>query len=680
MKLKSYICTLLAGMACIGLFGSCEDMLEPDSKYVIYDDGNGHLNSQADKATSLVGIIYQLAAIGDRTNLLGEVRGDLVSLTSAAHSDLLELASFEVSDENRYNNPRDYYAIINNCNYYIANADENLKDVSGQSIFAEEIAQVRAIRAWTYLQLVLNYGKVPFYDQPILTEQDAALVGTELGDRWDLEAICDYFIEDLTPYVMTRFPQLNVVGSINMSQCAFPVYVVLGDLYLWKASLTGNRSYYREAAKCYFNWIADTRDGDKSRYVFFFNDTATTEIYTTSVGNTFFSNLPTTRTGSSPLYVRNVTIIPMDSAAAQGYFSEVRTLYSNINSENIAGDNASRPVSVVPSAHMREICEEQSYYFLTTTKDNPGEHVEVSVPNNSGERGTNGDLRFGGWCYSETVNTSVGGQAGTMLKQLMYRQDSRNIAVYRQMDIWLRFAEAMNGAGFPRAAYAVLATGLDLDIMEDSIIPYCKDESDVNFLLNDLNTSANRLSYYKVRPGYLQHVSGTDNADKGNTMGIHARGCGYPEYDPDYAYPMADTAVVAYRDLEKKYVDEYRTSLKDETDEDGELLYPTEELLEAAAIRFGRLDAMREWSAMNLDAEKCRVDSMILNEMALECCYDGKRFYDLIRFAKRYRNADYVAVPVSRRGGRDNVDGVMYSKLRDENNWYLSWRQGIGMK
>lgn len=146
MKLKSYIFQIALAAVGAGFLGSCEDMLEPTSDYVIYENGS-HLTTPADTATSLIGIIYKLQAIGDRTNLLGEVRGDLVTLTTQANADLRALANFEVTDENRYNSPRDYYAVINNCNYYLAYADTAAYDNRGNQIFAKEMAQVRSIRA-----------------------------------------------------------------------------------------------------------------------------------------------------------------------------------------------------------------------------------------------------------------------------------------------------------------------------------------------------------------------------------------------------------------------------------------------------------------------------------------------------------------------------------------------------
>ena len=91
-----------------------------------------------------------MQTIADRTILLGELRGDLVSVTDAADADLRNIANFNIGDDNKYNNPKDYYAIINNCNFYIAKADTTVKDNRGNSLFKREYAAIKAFRAWTY--------------------------------------------------------------------------------------------------------------------------------------------------------------------------------------------------------------------------------------------------------------------------------------------------------------------------------------------------------------------------------------------------------------------------------------------------------------------------------------------------------------------------------------------------
>ena len=179
--------------ACCGLL-SCSDFFDQEPDHIIFAEEN-HLSNATDTIYSVTGILNKLQAIGDRTVLLGEVRGDLVDITSYANKDIREIAEFNISDDNAYNVPRDYYAVINNCNYFIANVDTAMKNNRNEYLFMREYAAVKAIRAWTYLQLALNYNKVPFVTEPILSKQDAE----KNYQDYDLQAICEYFINDLAP-------------------------------------------------------------------------------------------------------------------------------------------------------------------------------------------------------------------------------------------------------------------------------------------------------------------------------------------------------------------------------------------------------------------------------------------------------------------------------------------------
>ena len=642
MKLKSYIFQIALAAVGAGFLGSCEDMLEPTSDYVIYENGS-HLTTPADTATSLIGIIYKLQAIGDRTNLLGEVRGDLVTLTTQANADLRALANFEVTDENRYNSPRDYYAVINNCNYYLAYADTAAYDNRGNQIFAKEMAQVRSIRAWAYLQLALNYGKVPFYTEPLLTEQDADDVSLDVKDRKDIEAICDYFINDLKPYSNTPWPALHTVGSVFMANCYFPVDMVLGDLYLWKASCQGTdagRAYYREAAKCYFRWIMDTRNvgAGMQKPIYYFSNLYSSywQEYSSSTGTSYGWSYSIPGQSPSIYGTETFTIIPMDSAASQGYYSEVQTLYNSSTNDNGAYITSTN-YSITPSLHMQEISRAQSYSFLDKN-NRPIDAIPELIEEN---RLLEGDLRLAAQWRSRTFNTTTGGTADKFTMQNIFKVNQRNIGIYRESDVWLRLAEALNNGGFPRMAYAILATGISKEVVDDSVSVYCND-ADMAFL-NELNTTNNYFNTFKTRNGRLGEEGGSAT-DSYNTVGVHSRGCGYAELDPDYAYPMVDSL-----------------------DKDGN------------RINGYTGQSRKDWAYLNLAAEQARVDSMIINENALETCFEGKRFYDLIRFAKRYHNNAWVADPVSKREGKENRDGALYNKLMLENNWFLNWKGQIGM-
>ena len=61
-----------------------------------------------------------------------------------------------------------------------------------------------------------------------------------------------------------------------------------------------------------------------------------------------------------------------------------------------------------------------------------------------------------------------------------------------------------------------------------------------------------------------------------------------------------------------------------------------------------------------------------MDERARELAFEGERFYDLMRVAKRRNDPSYLAKAVSAKfpaGQRDQI----YSLLLDENNWYINY-------
>ena len=99
MKAKYILSGVLVAASTV--FSSCSDFFDQDSDHVTFTD-NMHLDSPADTIYSLTGIMAKMQALGDRTILLGEARGDLVDVTNAAGSDLRDIAQFNVGDDNIY--------------------------------------------------------------------------------------------------------------------------------------------------------------------------------------------------------------------------------------------------------------------------------------------------------------------------------------------------------------------------------------------------------------------------------------------------------------------------------------------------------------------------------------------------------------------------------------------------
>ena len=228
------------------VLGSCADMMDTDSELVAFEKDNT-LNHPTDSVYSVMGIIGKMQTIADRMVLLGEVRGDLLITTDAASSDLKKLAAFDMSGTNRYNAVSDYYAVINNCNYFIANVDTALQR-RGRTLFTFEYAAVKTFRAWVYLQLAKAYGEVPLVTEPVMTEQRAQ---EEMSKpRVGITEICNFFIDDIKPYALTELPRYGTVNGYNSEKFFIPTRALLGDLCL-------RAGRYQEAATWYHDYLTD---------------------------------------------------------------------------------------------------------------------------------------------------------------------------------------------------------------------------------------------------------------------------------------------------------------------------------------------------------------------------------------------------------------------------------------
>lgn len=563
--MKKYILSLMFFGALAGITSSCEDMLDKGNDYVIYADGQ-ELNNPGDTVTSVLGILNKLQAIAVRTNLLGELRADLVTVRDNANSDLKDIASFEISDENKYNAPRDYYAVINNCNFFLERADSTAGNTNrNEKYFEAEIAQVHSIRAWTYLQMVLVYGRVPFIDKPVLTK----LQSDAQYPMYELDDICDYFINDLKPYYGREYPEyVGIGGDIDPKLCFYPTQIVMGDLYLWKAAKNHDKEAAKQAAKCYYDYIVWDLNGKRKMV------TSNRRAYWTE-NNLFWNrysfpsySMQFTPSGAWGANGQEfVTAIPMDSAAADGYYNELRTLY------NTQYQTALVEASIEPSKVIRDLSKAQTYVGYGV---NNGQRkiVTVTADNFTDEEiadGYLGDLRF----YAAYSQRTTKYNSDEVDLQFIYKHQGQHVGIYRSAQIYLRMAEALNYAGYPRFAKQILTMGLSNTVIQNMVQPYYTTTADSAFIqyfdFNNIDFLPYAAAYSEVKNEYGIRTAPADFTPRSelsscNMWGIHSRGSGLAFLDEDYApfhavdsdrvdnpYPRAKEALVGTRPLKNQY-------------------------------------------------------------------------------------------------------------------------------
>ena len=223
---------LLASLLVI--FTACEDMLETNSNRLVFEN-DYVINDPNEAFYALSGVMAEMQAIGDRYVLLGELRGDLMTVSEQSSVALQEINRFQVSEDNEYADKYAYYSIINNCNYILQRMDTNLV-MHTQKVMLPAYVQAKVIRAWTYFPLVQIFGKAHYIDAPVL-DLNASLASYPIVG---LDEMVDKLIQELLPYADVQAP--------SSEQTPFPFLsanLMLADFYLFKND-------YKIAAQRYY--------------------------------------------------------------------------------------------------------------------------------------------------------------------------------------------------------------------------------------------------------------------------------------------------------------------------------------------------------------------------------------------------------------------------------------------
>lgn len=601
MKIKSFVAALLAAFT-LGLTTSCADMFDVDSNRVVI---NHELDTTADSVYTTLGVLQCMRKVADRYVLLGEVRGDMVEINEeSTKTSLRNLANFNFDADNEYLNVRDYYAIINNCNYALAKMDTSLV-LGGQFVMMDEYAALLGIRAWTYLQLAINYGEVYYYTYPIVTEADAQRAMDE--GKKGLKDIAEDLISQLLPYLDFDMPTFIGLRKV------FPVLrLVVADLYLWNGD-------YENATQILTEYFMENEDytlveaDDKVnvQHVGYmslggafqeWNGKEDKDMTITSKGEDYSSNDINNRG------YENLAYITMETNGDKGVTSELVGLFSSSDNTHY----------LYPSTSWKSLSNQQVVFKYA--KNEAGNYEMTSSAKV-------GDMRKAKYWESRTQKSEVSEVLDGENYDVYSKHSRTQINIYRRSIACLRWAEAMNALALERhnAAAADSAQLADARALAVNSFYLLKDASKVFF--PDSSEVQKEFGYY---PNNLMHEEErfTEELQK-KFVGIHARGAG--DVYADNTYYVLTPAVIASR-----------------------LGKPVEGLEFRDTVEY--------------------IDNLIIDELALESTLEGNRFGDLIRFAERRGDVDFLAKRVAGRKGAENFDTELYEKLTDKANWYLPFK------
>jgi len=162
IKLK-YSVSIIAILVSLVVVPSCTDFLNPDqdlnvTQEQLFDDWYEYRSV----AMGLYGLQQELV---EQLVVLGELRSDLLTVTPNADADLIEIYNFQVSKTNKYANPTNFYKLISACNSFIsvlkAKHPEVLDKTQAINNYDKLYGEALCMRAWAYFNAARIYGKIP---------------------------------------------------------------------------------------------------------------------------------------------------------------------------------------------------------------------------------------------------------------------------------------------------------------------------------------------------------------------------------------------------------------------------------------------------------------------------------------------------------------------------------------
>lgn len=702
---------------CLGLLTlsatSCSDMLSPDMS------GRANIGLfGTDTVYSYLGIMKSMQNIAERQVILGESRGDLVSTTEYVTDSVNNVASFNnpSNGSSALVNRGDYYKVINQCNLYLHNVDTAVTK-NNVKYMQKEYAQVVTMRAWAYMMLVQNYGRVPFITDPVTNSNTGWETNPPKG--WatvdNLLDLLEGSNQELTKAVsIERSMGLPSYGTYNTGavsiasrNCMFPSQLVLADLYLLRGK---DVSDFEKAAQYYYDYLDDNSTRSSfdpgSNYAKFtaqYNPPHVSYIATSNGYATSFTSYD-----SQDL----ITMIPSAANSSLGTVltsvqntfgfstSSSQSTSTSVGDDNTESYETSGSITVTADNSYRQLAPSNSYITLNKVQTYLGSDYKTPAATDRYLYYTCGDARLeiSAPEYRIFTNNTLT-RNRFVAKHCMNSSFHYALPMYRTTMVLLRFAEAINRAGYPEYAFSVLRNGLNSERIAQltSRVDTVRNAEGKITALNRVYAVDSMADQMYATPGELrraQNVPWLDFSEEkwAQTAGVHARGGSVlDDNDTMYTYQKMVAQKIADEEsrvspssasMVKKLINKFRQTMEEETLPE----VVDEEPAKAKAVEINA------------------VEDIIVDELALESAFEGYRYYDLMRIARHKNNNStllgsydqtgmpaawttsdfgtrWMAWKIARRGldltspyenPSDLGDASLYNKLLDQANWYLA--------
>lgn len=618
MMNKSFksIIIIISALLLVGSMNSCDEFFNPGQDINITEDQL--YNDWYEYRAADIGLYALQQDLVEQLVVLGELRADLLTVTPNADADLIEINNFNISTKNKYASPSNFFKLIAATNRFISILEKEHPSVLDPSAAVNNYdrlyGEALTMRAWAYFNAVRIYGKVPFIDDRISTIDEI-----------------DNFLNSSQTYVDSVYIQYSIDGYHNDTI----------------------RNQTTVLDKQYF---------DTERVILHFTQELETKVKAVGVNHYIDNNDNSWEVTIWCEWAYNTLMGHMyltlgDLAKADYYFEKV--LYNNSTNRRYQLDNSF--AGGMWGNIFYNIDSREHIFTLSFNKTNQQQNgfqrlfepwganeymlKPTKIAIHKWETQWRGQVIQYDYTIPDSTKTIVPGQpsdfyrgygvsylyarnntalsANDYLDMLEYKrlEEQRSVESIMENVDTVVYKYSIGKTRYAQDANFIIYRAGSVNLYLAEIYNYWNYENDngdvQSYTLNALNIINNGSNYDQSLSRYQLGVRGR--------VGLGSGESAFKINNINFFFDPFTNKVVGFEDLTGK-----------------------------------------------LQAKQYNLENNIMEERARELAFEGERFYDLMRVAKRRNDPSYLAKKVSEKFS-EPIRTNIYNKLLDENNWYINY-------